>query len=174
MSDDVGQKGPWAPMGLVERYHLEDNMWKAAHGGRLAKAEWKQEQSDDRFRQGADTFQKITESIELLNEKIAPKPTSMLKILGLIAMFLGAVGTPTIALIWQAARYPDRLEFDATRREFAAAQKDVEIKIGTLATQQAVMTQQVSVVQASVNAAVTEQSSIKGKLDVLIRQGRAR
>jgi hypothetical protein len=77
--------------------------------------------TESQLRGGAEMFATLRRDIGDLQVATAPKPMSRFQ---LLAFILGPViGTIVFmgTFVWQAARYPDRAEFNAARAEAAAA-----------------------------------------------------
>jgi hypothetical protein len=75
-----------------------------------SQVEWEVEQIQQRLKDGATTFSALRDSVAELKDEIRPKPIRLA--LGLVGAFTAVLG-----VVWAAARYPDREEFDAARRK---------------------------------------------------------
>jgi len=91
---------------------------------RVGRLEWELEQVETRLDKGAQAFSDIRNEHQQLRDAVAPKPTPTWKVI--------AVGLTVITLlagwVWQAAKYPNRDEFDTVRREVNTLKLD-QVKI---------------------------------------------
>ena len=80
---------------------------------RVNKHGWRLDTVDTRLDDGAEAFAKVRASIDDLREDQKPKPTPTWKVAS-VAIALAAM---VIVWVWQAAKYPDREEFNAMHGE---------------------------------------------------------
>ena len=112
----------FAPLSVVERHHTENKAFRSEHYNvheklteRLATIEHTvdsaKERLDEHLRADATAFKQIEDQIERLNAKIT---WPIWKVIVTIVSAISMAG----ALIWAAARYPDRAEFDRLNQQF--------------------------------------------------------
>lgn len=117
MGEKSGSYPTWAPMALVDRYHQEDNQWKAAHMQLHARLDEKvaelvktQALIDQRLNTGAETFQEVRGEFEKLRPPIWKTALFVLAILGSV---IGTVGS----VVWFAAKTPSQTEVNRLREK---------------------------------------------------------
>lgn len=121
-------------MATLERYHTEDNAWRERHlsgdhramEARIVALERSQDRTDVRLHDGASTFAAIKLEVE------AVKKTTTMPIWK-IAIIVFAIISPVAAVAFNAARYPDRGEFERLKGQvdslrFDEAQHHTELK----------------------------------------------
>lgn len=148
---------------------------------RVSRMEWRADETDRRLREGAESFEALREEIgdcraELqeghkhLERAIAPKPIGALRAIGVafgIVVFAGG-------LVWGAARYPDRGEFSAARKEDAGRVEAVNAELGRVKERQQEIRTDQEVIKASLARQEKNQEAIQTKLDKLLEAGAGR
>lgn len=119
--------------------------------GRVQRLETLQEEGaksiNDRLGQGAKTFSEIEKQVEVLNEKIQPKWTTIVP----IALVVGG-------WIWVAARYPDPGKFETLQGQVQQLQmRQVEVN------------SELSGMNKALDALETRNARIEDKLDAVLR-----
>lgn len=135
----------------------------------MAKLEWALEHHEgavkSRLDQGAQHFSKLENALEQLK----PKPKT-LQIVGVgfgIVTFIGA-------LIWQAARYPDRTEFDQAIRSLQHENRATAEVVNKVQMDSILMQKNIEAIQESQDREERNTDAIREKLDKLIISGARR
>jgi hypothetical protein len=113
--------------------------------------------------QGAEHFSKLEHTLDDLK----PKP----KTLQIVGIGFGIV-TFVAALIWQAARYPDRGEFNEAIRALQQENSNTADSLHKVQTDSLVMQKDVKAIQESQDREEHATEVIREKLDHLIVAGR--
>lgn len=131
---------------------------------RVGRVEWEQEAIHKRLNDGARTFSEITQTQKELHEAIAdakkPPAVQWWKIAGLIATILILV----ITWVWQAARYPDREEFNRARQQTEDRAKGLDNGLNDLKLEQVKIQSSVQAIKDS--QARTEKAVDEIKADI--------
>lgn len=109
------------------------------------------ESIEKRLSDGADAFAKVRASIEDVRKEQQPKPTPPWK----IASIAIAIATMVLAWVWQAAKYPDRSEFNQVNS------KVQELKLDQVQ------------IQSDINAIKASQTRVEKNIDKLVEYKRA-
>lgn len=175
-NDDEYAKTPlpqviWAPMATVERWHLEDNNWKAIHmkdhtaiQERVSRTEWQTQDVEKRLNLNDNSFAKL----ERLIDSATPKPIPWWKIVGAVVSLATVVGS----FIWQLAKYPNREEFANAQKDVAASQTQLRIDFQEMQVETASVKTTIIQVQDSLKQNEVAQRTIDEKLDILLRNAR--
>lgn len=133
----------------------------------MTKLEWALEHHEQaikqRLDQGAAHFSKLEQSLE----EMKPKPR-ILPILGVgfgIVTFVGA-------LIWQAARYPDRTEFNQAIQQLQHENSSTSSDMHKMQMDSLVMQKNIESIQESQDREERATDAIRDKLDKLLISGR--
>lgn len=106
---------------------------------RLAVIERDQAVTSERLREGAQTFGELRDSIretqaefrealQVLEVQVQPKPFPAWKAVGIAIPILSML----IGAIWMLASYPNRAEFDATKKDAAQERTEIRRDVGDL------------------------------------------
>lgn len=96
---------------------------------RMAILESQQANIDTRLREGAETFATFRDSLRTLTARVEPRAVTPSRIAAAAFALVVSLGIPIASWIWQAARYPDRSEFNGIRSsvtEMQAAQTQLK------------------------------------------------
>lgn len=150
-------RAPTEPGDIDSRLrHVED---------RIARSEWKAEVTDKRLHEGAESFEMTRQSLELLRsrleEAIRPKPFPAWKLAGLFAGLVSLVA----GWIWQAARYPDR-------QEFQSLQSKVDTELEKLRESHRILQTDAALIKASQERQEGVTGELVRKLDEALRSPR--
>jgi hypothetical protein len=131
---------------------------------RVSRIEWEQEAIHSRLNDGARTFAEITQTQKELHEEIAdakkPVPLQWWKVAGLILTILVLV----VTWVWQAAKYPDREEFNRARQATEERAKGHDKDLSDLKLEQVKIQSGVKAIKDS--QARTEKSMDEIKTDI--------
>jgi len=150
-------------------------------GERVAKVEWRTEAIDERLAQGAEAFSDLRNSMadvrsdiqqahDRFQEAIQPKPMAVWKIAGLVLTVVVLVSS----WIWQAAKYPNREEFNASKQESQLSQEKLSDEIDSVKLKQAEIRTDQMLIKDSVQRQEKAQEKIDYKLDKLLEAPRSR
>lgn len=126
--------------------------------------EWQQESIDKRLNEGAETFSEVRQSIKDIHEQLKPKPIPMWKVASFALTIMLLVG----AWIWQAARYPDRDEFNEARQTGEAKTDLVQIEVTHLKLEQVKMQSNISQIKSSQARTERDVGEIKSDIKSLM------
>lgn len=135
----------------------------------MAKLEWALEHHEQATRQRLDQGAQHFSKLETALENLKPKPKT-LQIIGVgfgIVTFVGA-------LIWQAARYPDRTEFNQAIRQLQQENSTTSADMHKMQMDSLVMQKNIESIQGSQEREERATDQIREKLDKLIGVGARR
>lgn len=152
-----------------ERFSSPDTRWKEAHleihrvlDEKIHKLEWRSDAFNDRLNMGSSTFAEMKHELDQLK----PKPIHAWKIISTII----GVALVIAGFIWQAARYPDRTEYNAnvyrTNQENITMQREIQ----DLKEQQIQQVSDVKTTREAINRIEQKQDKIEDKLDNVLRR----
>ncbi len=121
---------------------------------------WEVKHLEHRLSEGAKAFSDIRDSVAALKEEIRPRPWKVVSIVATV--FVAAVG-----VVWAAARYPDREEFDVARRKTDDRLYELDRKVLESAGEQRLMKRDVAEIAEG-------QKAIREKLDQALAPRRGR
>lgn len=127
---------------------------------RVDRIEWQQDAIDKRLSEGAETFSEVRQSIKDIHDELKPKPIATWKIASFALTIMLLVG----AWIWQAARYPDRTEFNEARQATEAKANKVQADVQHLRMEQVKIQADIKAIKSS--QARTEKGMGEIKTDI--------
>ena len=144
---------------------------------RVQKVEWENGAIKQRLDDGAGSFAEVRGSLKEIKMDIAevhekfhaatkPKPIPMWKIAGMSITIITMLG----GFIWMLAKYPDREEFNQSRRDQSQKVEDVEEEIEVVRERQNEIRSDQKLIKSSVERQEKVQEKIDSKLDRLIEQ----
>jgi len=133
---------------------------------RLLKVEFQQANIEARMHEGAAMFESLRREDEILKERSTPKPKSFLAVMPWLISLLALTG----GLLWQAARYPDRNEFERVKAQMATTESFLTEKLSVFKVEQAKITAAVDKALDSVQRVEQQQGNIGAKLDRLLER----
>lgn len=130
-------------------------------GERFAKLEVRLENGQKEFMALREEQRAIRATMEQMARDLAPKPVSRLQLLAFAA-------GPVVLLagfVWQAARYPDRTEFNVAQEAAVASARKAEEKLYQLESAQAVQAKDLASISGANERHETALEKIDAKLD---------
>ncbi len=116
---------------------------------RVGRIEWEHESINRRLNDGAKTFSEMHQSQRALQTEIAemqkPKPMEWWKVAGFVLSLLALLGT----MLWYAAKYPDRSEFNQDRQRNAERAKGFDRDLQLLKLEQVKIQSDVKTIKES-------------------------
>lgn len=92
---------------------------------RVQRVEWEHESIKKRLAEGAKSFSEVRTGLEQIKDELKPKPTPLWKMVS-VAITIGII---VCAWVWQAAKYPDRAEFNRVHQQVESLKlEQVEIR----------------------------------------------
>lgn len=119
--------------------------------------------TEERLTQGSQAFDDLRRSISDLATTISPKPMSAGKITMIVLSIITGIGSIVGGVIWTAAKYPDRDEFNQSKAQMES-----------LATKQAVIEAKAITTSTAMQRMEEQQEKIADKIDEAITATRTR
>lgn len=116
---------------------------------RIAKVEIRLENGQREFMALREEQRAIRAHMEQQARDLAPKPLTRFQIVGFVAGPVLAVVVLLGGYVWNAARYPDRTEFNAAQQSTADALRAVDRRLNTIEGAQALQAKDLSTIGAS-------------------------
>lgn len=116
---------------------------------RIAKMEIRLENGQREFMALREEQRALRGAIDAMAREFAPKPMSRMQLFAFVAGPVIGVALLLGGFVWQAARYPDRVEFDAARAAADDAARSTERKLIQLESAQTLQARDVATVQST-------------------------
>jgi uncharacterized coiled-coil protein SlyX len=140
---------------------------------RIAKMEIRLENGQKEFMALREEQRALRAAIEQHARDMAPKPMSRLQVFAFIAGPVVGVALVLGGFVWQAARYPDRGEFNAAQSSAVESARETEKKLLTLEGAQALQAQRLEAIGDANARHESALDKIDAKLDrLLITKGK--
>lgn len=127
------------PYYAIDRIRRDSDEWRDEHiqahmtiSDRLTKAEGRDEAVERRLAEGVQTFTDIRTELRAMS----PKPLSTWKVIGFILGPVLALLVLVGGFIWQAAKYPDRSEFEDAKKQIGEVQTRLTVDISAFKVEQ--------------------------------------
>jgi hypothetical protein len=116
---------------------------------RIAKMEIRLENGQREFMALREEQRSLRAALEQQARDLAPKPLTRLQVFGFVAGPVLGVVVLLGGYVWNAARYPDRAEFNAALQSAADASRAVDRRLNAIESAQALQAKDLSTIGAS-------------------------